>query len=87
MDNVVVYGADWCVMTRRTLAHLDQVGVEYRYIDVEEDPKASEWVKQQSDGREKKPTLDIGGTVLVEPSNGELDDVLRSKGLLKSVSS
>ncbi len=82
MADVKVYGADWCAMTKRTLSHLDQVGVPYQYIDVESDASAANWVKEQNGGKEKKPTLDIGGQVLSEPSNGELDEALQAKGLL-----
>ena len=83
MAAIKVYGADWCGMTTRTLSHLDELGVEYEYIDVEQDPKASEWVKSHNGGKEKKPTLDISGQVLSEPSNGQLDDVLRRLNMLK----
>jgi glutaredoxin len=82
MAQVKVYGADWCGMTRRTLSHLDQLGVPYDYINVEKDPRASEWVKQQNGGKEKKPTLEIAGTVLSTPANRELEEVLRRENIL-----
>ena len=75
-QNVKVYGADWCGMTRRTLSHLDEMGVEYEYINVDHDSAASEWVKQQNNGKEKKPTVDIDGRVITYPSNSELDEIL-----------
>ena len=79
---VKVYGAGWCSMTTRTLAHLEQVGVPFEYIDVEEDEAASQWVKEQSAGKEKKPTLDVAGTVVITPSNAELEKALKAAGLL-----
>ncbi len=82
MADIKVYGANWCGMTTRTLSHLDKLGLEYEYIEVEEDAKASEWVKAQNGGREKKPTLDIKGTIISEPSNAELDKVLAETGVL-----
>lgn len=82
MATVTVYGADWCPLTRAALRHLDQVGVEYKYIDIEEDAEAAKWVADQNDGKEKKPTIDVDGEVLSEPTNAELDDVLRSKSVL-----
>lgn len=81
MAEVKVYGADWCSMTKRTLSHLDEVGVPYQYIDIDRDRNAAEWVKEQNGGKEKKPTLDIAGQVLSEPSNGELDEALQANGL------
>ena len=81
---VEVYGADWCGDTQRTRRHLDHLGVAYQYINVEQDKQASEWVKQQNDGKERKPTVKIGKQVLAEPSDLELDHALRQEGLLPS---
>ncbi len=82
MADIKVYGADWCPMTRATREHLRAVGVEYDYINIEADPAARKWVRDQNDGLEKKPTLDIAGEVLSEPTDEELDDVLASAGIL-----
>lgn len=79
---VKVYGADWCGDTKRTLAYLDTQGVAYEYINVEQDAQALAWVKEQNGGKERKPTLDLGGQVLSVPSEQELSSVLREKGLL-----
>jgi glutaredoxin len=80
---VKVYGADWCAMTTRTLAHLKRAGVDYKYIDIDNDPAASQWVKDQNGGAEKKPTVDLGdGKILAEPTNAELDAALKAAGLL-----
>jgi len=82
MSQIKVYGADWCGMTRRTLSFLDELGVEYDYINVEKDDRASAWVKQQAGGKEKKPTVDVAGTVLVAPDDDELEEVLREQDLI-----
>lgn len=76
MKTVKVYGADWCPMTRRSLDHLRLLQIPFDYIDIEKDPAASEWVKRQNQGKELKPTIDIDGRVLAEPSNEELDAAL-----------
>lgn len=77
---VKVYGADWCGDTQRALQHLDKVGVPYDYIDVEKDHRASEWVKQQNGGKERKPTIEVNGHILTVPSTSELDNALRESG-------
>lgn len=82
MLEVKVYGADWCGETQRTLAHLRELGVAHKYINIEQDAHAARWVKEHNDGRERKPTLDIAGQVLVEPTNREIESVLREKGLM-----
>jgi glutaredoxin len=65
---VEVYGADWCVDTQRTRRALDSLGIAYQYINIEQDRQASTWVKQQNDGKERKPTVKIGQQVLAETS-------------------
>lgn len=79
---VKVYGADWCEDTRHTREYLDNLGVAYEYVNVEEDARASEWVKQQNGGKERKPTLDVAGQVLSVPTEHELVAALREKGMM-----
>jgi mycoredoxin len=82
MEKVKVYGADWCGDTKRTLKALDNLGVAYDYINVEEDEQASNWVKEQNGGKERKPTLKLGEQVLSVPSDEELKSALSEKGLV-----
>lgn len=79
---VKVFGANWCPMTRRTLEFLKDHHVPHEYIDIERDPEAAEWVASQNGGKERKPTLDIAGDVIAEPSNDDLETLLAEKGLL-----
>jgi mycoredoxin len=79
---VKVYGADWCGDTRHTRAFLDRLGVAYEYVNVEEDARASEWVKEQNGGKERKPTVDVAGQVLSVPTDHDLTAALREKGLM-----
>ncbi len=83
MAEIKVYGADWCSMTKNTLAHLKALNLRFEYINIDQDREGAKWVAAQNNGREKKPTLDIDGTVISEPSNEELDKVLEKQGLLK----
>ena len=76
---IKVYGADWCGDTKRTLKYLDNLNINYEYIDVEKDVSASEWVKSQNEGKERKPTLLVGSRVLSVPSEDELKAALASE--------
>jgi len=76
MSQIVVYGADWCPMTKNTLDQLRSLGVPYEYINIENDAEAREWVRRQNGGLEKKPTVDVCGRILIEPSGAELEDAL-----------
>ena len=82
MERIKVYGADWCGLTRRTLMHLEKLGVEYDYIDVDYDNDASHWVMKHNNGKEKKPTLEINGRVVTAPTNKELEEALRTEHVL-----
>ena len=82
MQGVKVYGADWCGDTRHTIAFLDRAGVAYEYINIEEDARAAEWVRDHNEGKERKPTVDVAGQVLSVPTDHELTSALREKGLM-----
>jgi glutaredoxin len=82
VSNIKVYGADWCGMTTRTLEFLDDLGVEYDYIDIDHDTKGAEFVRSHAGGKERKPTVDIDGTVLVTPEDEELGQLLRDHNLV-----
>jgi glutaredoxin len=80
---IKVFGADWCPMTNGTRKHLDSLGLRYEYVNVEKDKNAAQWLREQNGGAERKPTGNIGGTVLSEPSNAQLDKVLREQSLIE----
>jgi mycoredoxin len=79
---VKVYGADWCEDTRRTREYLDRLGVQYRYVNIEQDESAAAWVRERNGGKERKPTVDIAGQVLSTPTDHELTSALRERGLM-----
>jgi mycoredoxin len=81
MADVEIYGTDWCEDTQHTRAHLRQLGVEYRYINIEQDQAAADWVKRQNDGEQKTPTVKLPGLVLSVPSDGQLNTAMRAKGI------
>ncbi|MGI8744816.1 MAG: glutaredoxin domain-containing protein [Bryobacteraceae bacterium] len=87
MAELKVYGADWCEHTQRVLSYLDGLGVSYKYINIEDDEHAAAWVRHQNDGKEKKPTVDIGGIILLQPSDLELEEALRDAQLIPATSS
>ena len=63
-------------MTKKSRAFLDSKNVEYKYIDIDHDRTAAKWVADQNGGKEKKPTIDIDGKVMTEPSEKELEEAL-----------
>lgn len=79
---IKVYGADWCGDTQQAKQYLDSLGVNYQYVNVEENQEASDWVKSKNEGKELKPTIKIGDRILSVPSQSELDSALRQEGLV-----
>ena len=77
-----VIGASWCHDTTRTRKQLDSLGVEYDYVDIDEDPSAEEWIKKQNNGKRMTPTVDVNGKLLFEPSNEDMQSTLKSAGYL-----
>jgi mycoredoxin len=83
-DQIIVYGSNWCGYTVRTLRHLDQLGVDYRYVDVDENPEDEKRIADWNNGRSIRPTLDLNGDIFVNPSAATLETELKSRGLLTS---
>jgi glutaredoxin len=80
-EQIVVYGADWCGDTMRTLRHLDRSGVKYNYIDIDNDKEGEEKVIAHSNGRRRIPLVEIatdGGEPqrIAVPRDAELDSML-----------
>ncbi len=82
MDRIKVYGADWCEDTAATREHLERLGVPYEYINIDRDAVALEWVTTHNRGKRVTPTVDVGGMILTEPTDIELEDALQEKGII-----
>jgi mycoredoxin len=55
---------------------LDEHNIPYAEIDIDEDEAAALRVAQWNRGNRTVPTLDIGGTILTNPSPAQLRQVL-----------
>ena len=73
MTDLKVYGAPWCPDCRRSKQFLGEMRVPYDWIDIDQDAKAAEYVREKNDGKQIIPTIIFeDGSVLTEPSNDEL---------------
>ncbi|MFE3189131.1 glutaredoxin family protein [Nocardia sp. NPDC059240] len=73
MDDIVLYGADWCGDCRRAKVWLRENGVAFTEIDVEQDDAARERAVEIAGGRKNIPVIVLqDGTVLIEPTNAQL---------------
>lgn len=74
-DKIAVYGTEWCHDTIRARNCLARLKVEYKWIDINEDEKGSDLVKKVNRGNRSVPTIIFpDGTILVEPSDEELEE-------------
>lgn len=80
----LVYGRPDCEDTQRARDYLDERGVTYEYIDINQDPEAEEFVVLYNSGEIITPTIVMGPdehrTILVEPTNQQLGEALDAVG-------
>jgi mycoredoxin len=70
---IIMYSTSWCPDCHRAKYLLDEYGVPYINIDVEEDPEGLTFVKQVNNGQRVVPTIVFpDSSILVEPSNAQL---------------
>ena len=73
-EKIIVYGTHWCHDTLRARNCLGRLGIDYIWIDINEDEKASDFVKKVNKGNRSVPTIVFpDGSILVEPSDEELE--------------
>ncbi len=73
-NGIVVYGTAWCGDCRRAKKVLERRGIEYAWVNVEERKAAGDEMLRLNGGDRRVPTLLFpDSSVLVEPSNAELD--------------
>jgi len=60
MQPIVIYSTTWCPDCRRAKNFLKERGVEFREINIEDDPDAEDLVLRVNHGRCKVPTLQVG---------------------------
>lgn len=74
---IVMYSTSWCGDCHRAKYILNEYGIDYINIDVDEYPEEVETIKRLNDGNRRVPTIVFpDGSVLVEPSNRVLAEKL-----------
>ncbi len=61
MELVTMYSTAWCPDCRRAKMFLKERGVNFREVNIEEDPAGEEIVIKANNGLRKVPTLEVGG--------------------------
>jgi len=72
-EPIVVYGASWCPDARRARRFFEEHGIAYRWIDIDQDSAARDFVKETSGGQIIIPVIVFPDeSILVEPTNYDL---------------
>ena len=78
-EKIKVYGTTWCGDCHMARHVLDRLGVPYEWIDLADDEQALRYIEHINNCMKSVPTIVFqDGSILVEPSPGELTDKLRS---------
>ena len=76
MNEITLYGADWCPDCRRAKAFLIENNVDYTFIDLDLDEAATKMVEAINKGKRIIPTLIINGKSYTNPDNPALSSIL-----------
>jgi mycoredoxin len=76
-ESIVVYTTSWCPDCIRSKRVLRRLGVEFEEINIDEVPGSEQRMKDLNGGSDRVPTLVIGETVLIEPSEDSLIAALK----------
>ena len=63
MSEVKVYTTDWSTDCQQAKRFLDDEGIFYEEVDIEESPEGARFVQQANGGKRIVPTFDIDGFV------------------------
>ncbi len=81
--DITMYSTLWCGDCIRAKDWLDKHNIVYKEINIEENEKAMEYVRQINNGYSSVPTILFSdGSILVEPSNNVLEKKVKKLGLL-----
>ena len=74
--DVLIYTTDRCGSSRRVMSWLDEAGIAYRTVDIDDGEDAAQIVMDHNRGYRSVPTIFVDGEhVLTEPSPSDLEAV------------
>jgi mycoredoxin len=80
-EKIILYGTTWCGGSRRCKLLLEQHGIPFQWVDIDQDEAAGKLVESLNRGYRSVPTLVWpDGSKLTEPSEDELKKKLGVTG-------
>lgn len=71
-----MFSTVWCGYCRRLKRQLNEAGISYTEIDLDEDPTHEPRIIARTGGFRTVPTVDVGGRLLVNPTIQEVREAL-----------
>ncbi|MGE5250255.1 MAG: glutaredoxin domain-containing protein [Bacteroidota bacterium] len=70
---IVMYAVEWCPDCRRAKFFMKRRNIPYEMVNVDEDARGADFVKQVNRGQRSVPTIIFpDGSIMVEPSEEQL---------------
>ena len=69
---ITMYTTKWCGPCRRLKRSLEEAGISYGEVDIDEDPAAGDRIARHTGGYRTVPTVEVGSQMLVNPTLDEL---------------
>ena len=73
---VTMYSTTWCGHCRRLKREMDEAGIAYVEVDLDEHPEPGGRIIEATGGYRTVPTLEIGGRLFVNPSLEQVKQAL-----------
>jgi hypothetical protein len=78
---IQVYGPLWCRSTLAVREFLTLAQVEHEFFDIEQDPRANDFVRLSCDGRRVCPVVAFPERISIQPDFAELKRHLHDHGI------
>jgi mycoredoxin len=71
-DPITMYTTTWCGYCRRLKRQMEDEGIAFREVDVDDEPQYGDRIMQATGGYRTVPTIEAGGALLVNPTLREV---------------
>jgi glutaredoxin-like protein len=79
IERITMHGTTWCPDCMRSKQVFAKLKISYDWIDIEQDKDSVAYITKINGGKKRVPTIVFpDNSVLVEPSNAELEKKLKS---------
>lgn len=75
-ETVTMFSTTWCGYCRRLKRQMQEAGIEFREVDLDDDPSYDDRIIATTGGYRTVPTLDVNGRLLVNPTLREVQSAL-----------